>query len=300
MTTPIDLSQLPAPDIVEALDYESLFAERKDRLVSLYPAEEREAITATLALESEPLTKLLQENAYRELLLRQRINEAARAVMLAYAEDDDLDQFGANYNVKRLMLDPGDPDAVPPVPPTYERDADYRARIQLAFESLSVAGPVGAYEFQARAAHSDVLDISVVSPEPVDVIVTVLARSGDGIPGPEVLEAVHAHIDERRPLTDRVTVQPATLADYHIDAVLTLSPGPDSEVVRDAARQRLNTYIVERHRLGGWVTRSGIDAALTVEGVVAVELNGWEDLRAEPHQAPRCMGTTITVGGRRS
>ncbi|NUV25651.1 hypothetical protein MS6204_04603 [Escherichia coli] len=45
----------------------------------------------TLELESEPATKLLQENAYRELLLRQRINEAAQAVMVAYAMGGDLD-----------------------------------------------------------------------------------------------------------------------------------------------------------------------------------------------------------------
>ncbi|MBB3141212.1 baseplate J/gp47 family protein [Halomonas organivorans] len=299
MTTPIDLSQLPAPDVIEALDYETLFTERKDRLLDLTPAEERDALAATLALESEPLTKLLQENAYRELILRQRINEAARAVMLAYAQDADLDQLGANYDVERLVIDPGDPDALPPVPPTLERDADYRARIQLAFESLSVAGPVGAYEFQARAAHADVLDVSVVSPEPVDVVVTVLARSGNGIPRPEVLEAVRTHIDERRPLTDRVTVQPASLAGYHIDASLILNPGPDGEVVISAARRRLDAYITDRHRLGAWVTRSGIDAALTVEGVVAVELSGWQELRAEPHQAPHCLDASITVGGRR-
>lgn len=31
-TTPIDLSQLPAPDIVDALDYETLLDDRKARL----------------------------------------------------------------------------------------------------------------------------------------------------------------------------------------------------------------------------------------------------------------------------
>lgn len=31
----IDLSQLPAPDVVEPLDYESLLAERKATLISL-------------------------------------------------------------------------------------------------------------------------------------------------------------------------------------------------------------------------------------------------------------------------
>lgn len=295
----IDLSQLPAPDVIESLDFEAILAERKSRLLELVDDDQRAEVEATLALESEPLTKLLEENAYRELLLRQRINEASRAVMLAFSAGNDLDQIGANYDVQRLVLDHGDPEALPPVAPTYESDARFRSRIQLAFESLSVAGPVGAYEFQARAAHADVLDVSVESPEPVDVVVTVLARSGDGIPKTEVLEAVRAHIDERRPLTDRVTVQPASLVGYRIDATLTLDSGPDVEAVIRVARQRLDAYTADRHRLGGWITRSGIDAALHVEGVVAVELNGWQDLRAESHQAPHSRGINIVVGGYR-
>ena len=43
----------------------------------------------TLTFESEPVVKMLQENVYRELLLRQRINEAAKAVMVAYSGGDD-------------------------------------------------------------------------------------------------------------------------------------------------------------------------------------------------------------------
>ncbi len=52
-----------------------------------------------LALESEPIVKNLQENTYREVLLRQRINEAAQAAMLAYAIGSDLDQLAARNNV---------------------------------------------------------------------------------------------------------------------------------------------------------------------------------------------------------
>lgn len=94
----IDLSQLPAPQIVDVPDFETLLAERKAAFVALYPANEQEAVMRTLALESEPLTKLLQESTYREILLRQRINEAAQAVMVAYAIGGDLDQLAANYN----------------------------------------------------------------------------------------------------------------------------------------------------------------------------------------------------------
>ncbi|TNH20012.1 baseplate J/gp47 family protein [Halomonas sp. BL6] len=297
MNNAIDLSQLPAPNVIEPLDYETILAERKARLIALHPEEEREAVTELLALESEPTVKLLQENAYRELLLRQRINEAARAVMIAFANDEDLDQLGANLNVKRLVLDAGDPTAIPPVPPTLEKNRDYRARIQLAFEGLSVAGPSGAYEYQAISAHPSVLDVSVASPEPVEVVLTILSREAGGQPSQAVLDAVRKRVDERRPLTDRVTVQAATLLPFSITAVLALRTGPDPAVIREQARQQLAAYVEARHRLGAWITRSGVHAALTVEGVERITLDGFSEILAAQHQAPHCTGITLHTEG---
>ena len=100
----IDLSQLPAPDVVETLDFEAILAERKATLISLYPEDEQDAVARTLTLESDPLVKYLEENAYREVILRQRINEAAKAGMVAYAIKNDLDQLAANNNVERLVI----------------------------------------------------------------------------------------------------------------------------------------------------------------------------------------------------
>jgi phage-related baseplate assembly protein len=42
----------------------------------------------------------------------QRVNDAVRAVFLASARGADLDQIGAGFNVSRLVINPGDPDAV--------------------------------------------------------------------------------------------------------------------------------------------------------------------------------------------
>ena len=112
----IDLNQLPAPDVVEELDFETILAERKATLISLYPEDQQEAVARTLTLESEPLVKLLEENAYRELIWRQRVNEAARAVMLACAAGNDLDVIGANYNTTRLIITPADDSTIPPTP----------------------------------------------------------------------------------------------------------------------------------------------------------------------------------------
>ena len=99
MTTLIDLSLLPAPNVIEPLDYETLLADRKARLLALAPTAQQAELAAVLALESEPLTQFLQETAYRELLLRARINDAARACMLPWATGADLDNLGALYGV---------------------------------------------------------------------------------------------------------------------------------------------------------------------------------------------------------
>ena len=101
--TPIDLAALPDPQVVEQLDFEQILAERKAYAISLWPAAEQAEIAARLALESEPLTKLLEENAYRELVWRQRVNDGARALMLAFATGTDLDQLAANVNLTRLV-----------------------------------------------------------------------------------------------------------------------------------------------------------------------------------------------------
>lgn len=50
--------------------------------------------------------KYLEENAYREVILRQRINEAAKAGMVAYAIKNDLEQLAANNNVERTVITP--------------------------------------------------------------------------------------------------------------------------------------------------------------------------------------------------
>ena len=80
----IDVTALPTPAVIETLDYEAVLASLRADLLRLYPV-----AAEVIDLESEPLTKLLQVAAYRELLIRARINDAARAVMLAYATDAD-------------------------------------------------------------------------------------------------------------------------------------------------------------------------------------------------------------------
>lgn len=296
----IDLSQLPAPDVVETLDYETLLAERKATLISLYPTDKQEAVARTLSLESEPIVKLLQENAYREVILRQRINEAAEANMVAWANGADLDQLGANNGVVRLTLTAADESAIPPVAAVMESDDDFRLRVASAFEGLSVAGPTGAYEFHAKSADGRVSDATAISPSPACVTVTVLSREGDGVAAADLLAVVDAALNDEnvRPVADRLTVQSAAIVNYSVDAALYIYPGPEAEPVRAAAEAKLQAFVSAQRRLGRDIRQSALYAALHVEGVQRVQLNEpAQDVVLDKTQAGYCTGYTITVGG---
>lgn len=300
MSGTINLSQLPAPTIVETLDFEVILAERRQALLGLVDASQRDAVAATLERESEPLTKLLQENVYRELVWRQRVNEAAKAVMLAYSRGYDLDQLVANFEVERLLIDEGDPDATPPVPQAYESDDDLRLRAQQAWEGLSVAGPRGAYVFHAMSADGRVADASAISPNPAEALVTLLSTEADGTASQDLIDTVAAALsaEDIRPVGDRLTVQSATITDYTVDATLYVYPGPEQEPILEAAEASLDRYIGEQRRLGRDIRISAIHAALHVEGVQRVELTApAADVVLDDTQAAHCTGTTLVIGG---
>ncbi|WP_019411207.1 baseplate J/gp47 family protein [Pseudomonas psychrophila] len=295
----IDLSLLPAPHIVQQIDYEQVLAERKAYAISLWPAEQQADIAARLNLESEPLTKLLEENAYREVLWRQRVNEAAVANMLSLATGNDLDNLAANFNVQRLVITHTDANASPPTVRVLEGDDSLRERTQMAWEGLSTAGPRNSYIFHARAADGRVGDATAESPSPAVVVVTVQALLGDGSAEPGLLATVAAYLsdEDRRPVADRLTVQTAQVVEYPINATLYLNTsGPESEPILAAAEQRLLGYVHQRRRLGMEVTESAIHAALHVEGVRKVTLQHWQDIRATPYQAPFCNAMVLSLG----
>lgn len=292
----ITLSQLPQPDVIELLDFETILAERKAYLISLYPADQQDSITATLALESEPITKLLQENAYRELILRQRINDAAVANMLAWAKGSDLDNLVANWKVQRLTIQPGDDTATPPVPEIKEDDEALILRALMAWDGLSVAGPTGAYEYFALSADGKVADAKGSSPAPAEALVTILSTEGDGTADATLIAKVTQALshEDTRPVADRLSVQSAGIIHYTITAQLHISSqGAEVDVILQAARDQLAAFINPRRRIGVEVPRSAIDAALHVQGVRKVDLIGWADIAPSPTQAAYCTGFTV-------
>jgi len=290
----IDFAQIPAPAVIEQLDYEAILAAMKADLLA------RDATLTASALESDPIAKLLEVCAMRELIVRQRVNDGAHAVMLAYASGADLDQIGASFGVARLIITPADNTKTPPVAAVMELDSAYRERIRLSLYSRTTAGPVNQYKFHALSADPDVLDVSITSPNPGDVVISVLSRTGSGTPTQAVLDAVMAtcNADDVRPLTDHVIVQAAQIVNYAVAIDLTVYPGPDPVTVQAAALQAVTDYCDAHHALGHDITRAGLIAAATVAGVQNVALTApANDLVVDDLHASYATAISVAIAG---
>ncbi|WP_299371315.1 baseplate J/gp47 family protein, partial [uncultured Kiloniella sp.] len=204
-------------------------------------------------------------------------------------------------------------------------DNDLRRRTQLAPEAFTTAGSEGSYVFNALSAgetpnrvtitspdperivltyyfpgdgfSAKIKHASAISPNPGEVLVSVLSRDGDGTTDAATLQAVTEHLtgDYVRPLTDQLTVQTAQIVEYDVTATLYLYDGPDLELVKAEAETRFMAYATARHALGEVVTQSGIDAALQVAGVQKVVLTGWADVTTTAEQAPFCTNLDLTT-----
>ncbi len=290
----IDLAQLPPPEVLESLDFENLY----QQLLALFRTLMGERWEAPL--ESDPVIKLLELAAYRELQLRARINDAACSVLLAFAVGADLEQLAANVNVSRRLVTPGDPQANPPVVPCYESDSSLRARVPQAFEGLSVAGSLAAYRYRALSADGRVIDASVESPQPATVVVTLLSSETTGAASTELLITVEQALSGEavRPVADRLTVQAAEIVPYRINAGLWLYPGPAIEPIMAASRQQVIQYTQQLQRLGRDIRCSVLFATLQVEGIQRVELIAPAgDLILSSQQAAYCEQIDLSYQG---
>jgi phage-related baseplate assembly protein len=220
----IDLSAIPVPDAVEVPDTAMLVTQ----IVAKY--QELDTLFSAL-VESDPAYKWAEALAFRVALMRQQINDAVRAVLLASAGGSDLDQVGANYQVQRLVITPADDSTIPPTPAVYEDDDAFRERIQLSWARLSTAGAKNAYHYFAQSADPDVLDVKAYGPETHSqegrVFLYVLSRSGNGTAPQPLLDKVAASVsdDETRPLTDFVSVRTAEIIPYDVVADIHIPYG---------------------------------------------------------------------------
>jgi phage-related baseplate assembly protein len=276
----IDLSSLPPPRVIEELDFEVILRAMRDDLVARFPP-----IASVIDLQSEPARKLLEVCAYRELLLRQRVNDAARANLLAFAGSGDLDHLASFYGVTRL---------------TDETDTALRLRVQQRIQGWSNAGGAAQYRYWALTADERVSDAAVSSPSAGVVRIAVLSAEGDGAASDDLLTAVRGTVlrDDIRVLTDTVEVVSASIVPVDVVATVYLYPETPGQVV-DQLRIDFPARFTAARGLGWDLTRSWVSAQLHPSGVQRVELaSPASDTIIDDEQCVALGAFEITFGGR--
>lgn len=154
-------------NIVEKLSYEEIFSRMKEELVSRY-------VSFTGLVESDPAIKILEVAAWRELLLRERINEVTKSNLLKFATGEDLDNLAEFYGVERQKE---------------EEDERFRKRVKAKIAGWSTGGN---YRYHALSADTRVQDALVESPIPGKVQISILSTqlSTTSIVSEELLEIV--------------------------------------------------------------------------------------------------------------
>lgn len=278
MTTLSDLASLPTPAVIEPLSFETIFSELQTEFQARYP-------DYSALLASDPAVKLLEVAAYREVLLRNRINAAAKASLLAFATGSDLDHLAAFYGVTRLMD---------------ETDEALRLRTRQRIIGFANAGGAAHYRYWALSASPDVADVEVDSPEPGLVRISVLAKGEDETVPDAVLDAVRAVVlrDDIRVLTDTVEVVPAELIPVTVTARIWLYPDTPMAAF-DAISSGFKDAMAAQSGLGWDLTLSWVIGELHRPGVHKVELaSPTTDIRANANQAVRLMTLNLEFAGR--
>ncbi|WP_264686239.1 baseplate assembly protein [Wolbachia endosymbiont (group B) of Polyommatus icarus] len=233
------------PNIIEPLNFEEIFSRMKEELVC-----RDESFTALV--ESDPAMKVLEVTAWRELLLRQRINEAVKSNVLKFAMGEDLDNLAEFYGVERQKE---------------EEDERFRKRVKIKIVGWSPGGKE-YYRYHALSADIRVKDTLVESLVPGSVQVSIL--SVDGVPSEELLNIVRKKVtqDDVRMLTDAVTVIGCNIISMGIHAkIIALS----EDTIEIAKKQFVEKFELAKG-LGWNVTRSWIIANLFIEGISNIEL----------------------------
>lgn len=300
----VDFSQLPEPNLIQELDYESIFNERKEKFIALYPATEQNQWRTILNRESDPVVKVLQENAYLELLYRNKCNADARSLLLAYAEGSDLDHLAlTEYGLIRLIVTTADNSVVPPSPAIYESDERLRERCILSFDGMNTAGSANAYRYFTLSADGRVDGIKVKSDEAtpcfLDIVITQV-DSENGEASEELIQIVQTALDPDtvRPVSDRPTVKSSIATNYQIEAVLYVGKNAEDALLLETANIRLDKYIKNAQKNGESIYLSAIYAALHVDGIERVQIiSPTADLVMDNYHHPYCTTKSITVGG---
>jgi phage-related baseplate assembly protein len=276
------IAQFGTPNIVATVDFEAELLNLRNNLVSLFPS-----VASYIDLETEPVQMLMQAFAYKEIILRSRINDAARqSNSIWFATGNTLDYHAAFYDVARLVG---------------EDDDRLRERIRLAILGRSTGGTAHRYRLVAMTASLQVAD-AYVWRDDLTPNVRVAIRSTDvgGVASPALLATVTTALNQAdvRMVNDTIVVTGAVTTTVTIAARIWLLPtAPDTLLT--TLPQTLRDLWDVQSGLGFNLTTAWLISRLMQPGVQRIELTSpLTDTIVQPSSALAIGTVTLTYMGR--
>lgn len=279
-----DLAELAqaAGEAVGKLDFEAILLECKSALQSVLQKHRGLSDIDVGALpESDPICKILELLAYREMLTRQRMREAVRACFLSTATREDLVRLSS-------LIVSGQEAAEAAM----DGETALRGRAVREFRRIHTGGSRNAYiELARQASDPRVLrDVAVKRRSHGVVAVTLLYTPGSETDAcAAVRAAVTAKLGDEavRPIGQQLIVDNARIVPYRVQATLGIRDRLGARETLAAARDAVLRHIDARYGFGRAVNRTAVLSALQRPGVDYIVLAG---LKENPKV------TDVTVG----
>jgi phage-related baseplate assembly protein len=298
---------LPTMQVLQSIDTEALITNRMLKLQQIWMQHDppNAANYDVGNLEFDPIRINQELNAYFELLVRDRVNQATRAVTLAFSVGSDLDAIASRYpagGVPRKTANATDPNLLWTGTGTQEPDALYKQRIWLAPNILSLSGPGQAvyesYVFWAMTAPMPPGELPIkhatqyTKPYTGNVYVPILpyqplnttwvqnplnlnqwklSPTAVVYPTDAEVSAVYEYIAApymgRMGLTDVLSVLKPKVVNTTIDADIYLFPAVDPGSLMGEIMQAIGNMVVALNWLGADLTLLALEGAMAQAGV---------------------------------
>lgn len=324
---------LPTMRVLQQVDIERNIQDRLAQLVTIWNKYDppNAAQYDVGGLEFDPIKINIELNALFEGMVRDRVNQAARAITLAFAVGSDLDAIASRYpyGVPRKTKAAGTWNG----PGDAEPDSVYKTRVWLSPNILSLSGPGQAvyesYKFWALSApmpttegpikdasaftkpHTGNVYLVVLPANPINTTWEVdpvypniwkLTTGSNVVPTRPQLSAIYQYITApymgRMGLTDVLYMQKPKVINTTIDIDIWSFPSVDRVTLMNSTAAAVGQLIVDINWLGADLTTLSLDAALSQAGAYNRVVNSpTQDIIVGPSGTVNVTGARLRFMG---
>ncbi|OPB31385.1 baseplate J/gp47 family protein [Bartonella sp. AR 15-3] len=236
-------------EIISELSFEEIRAANIEHLKELLPR--------YILLESDPAVKVIEAFSYRELLLRQRINEAARNNILDFATGESLDALGNWHGIARMED---------------ESDERYRERIRLHARGGKTSGTEPYYKLIAMSADNRVKDAIIYrkGKDPT-IYVALFGKNEEGTASEDLIQTVSQALHRKNIImtNDTIIVHAAVKKVVDLEADVWLLPETSLKILMQM-EENLRAAWKKEQAIGRELSLSWWISKLMIAGVQKV------------------------------